>query len=85
MLQHMGFNQHNTTFRNWGLEDEDNEKLIEMLGDSFFDDIKIDKTKCLVRILRYDPGHCIPLHSDGYMEDLQISLEKEPQKILCCR
>ena len=66
MLQHMGFNEHNTTNRNWGLDDEDNEKLIEMLGDSFFEDINIDKTKCLVRVLRYDPGHGIPLHSDGF-------------------
>ena len=65
-LMHSGYNENNSMEKNWGLNDEDNEKLIEMLGDVFFDSINIDKTKCLVRLLRYDPGHCIPLHSDSY-------------------
>ena len=56
MLQHMGFNEHNTTNMNWGLDDEDNEALIEMLGGSFFEAINIDKTK---EILNWQPNFSI--------------------------
>ena len=37
-----------------------------MLGDEAFKQMRLKKDTCLVRLLRYDPGHCIPIHTDSY-------------------
>lgn len=66
MTQHLGYNEHNTTEINWGIAPEDDAKLKEFLGDAFFDQINLKKDTCMVRLLRYDPGHCIPMHTDSY-------------------
>lgn len=66
MANHLGYNEHNSTEINWGIDPEDDGKLKEFLGDSFFDKVNLKKDTCLVRLLRYDPGHCIPLHTDSY-------------------
>ena len=61
----IGYNKHNTTESNWGLEPEHNKKLKDLIGTSNFDMLGIDKDKALVRLLEYLPGQCLPLHSDG--------------------
>jgi len=66
MIQHLGFNEHNCTEINWGIEPEDDAQLKEFLGDAFFDSIDLNRNTCMVRLLRYDPGHCIPMHTDSY-------------------
>ena len=66
MANHLGYNEHNSTEINWGIDPDDDLKLKEFLGDDFFDKINLNKQTCLVRLLRYDPGHCIPMHTDSY-------------------
>tara|TARA_Y100001937_G_C7123766_1_gene333879 strand:+ start:1270 stop:1890 length:621 start_codon:yes stop_codon:yes gene_type:complete len=61
----IGYNKHNTTESNWGLEPEDNQLLKEIIGSTNFDLLAIDQDKALVRLLEYLPGQCLPLHSDG--------------------
>jgi len=66
LLMHTGYNESNSMEKNWGCEPEDDLKLKEMLGDEFFDSINLIKDKSAVRLLRYDPGHGIPLHTDAF-------------------
>jgi hypothetical protein len=66
MTQHLGYNEHNTTEINWGIEPEDDAELKFILGDEAFKQMGLKKDTCLVRLLRYDPGHCIPIHTDSY-------------------
>jgi len=66
MIQHLGFNEHNCTEINWGIEPDDDAQLKDFLGDAFFDRIDLNRSTCMVRLLRYDPGHCIPMHTDSY-------------------
>ena len=66
MVQHLGYNEHNCTEINWGIEQEDDATLKGLLGATFFQEINMQPTTCMVRLLRYDPGHCIPMHTDSY-------------------
>ena len=66
MVQHLGYNEHNCTEINWGIEQEDDATLKGLLGANFFQQIHMQPTTCMVRLLRYDPGHCIPMHTDSY-------------------
>jgi hypothetical protein len=61
----IGYNEHNTTETNWGLDPVHNQKLKEMIGSHNFEAMGIDPARSLVRLLEYMPGHCLPLHSDG--------------------
>lgn len=66
MVQHLGYNKHNCTEINWGIEVDDDAQLKDFLGDEFFNEINLNRNTCMVRLLRYDPGHCIPMHTDSY-------------------
>jgi len=66
MTQYLGYNEHNTLEINWGIEPEDDQALKDMCGDDFFDAVNLTKETCLVRLLRYDPGTGIPIHTDSY-------------------
>jgi hypothetical protein len=61
----IGYNEHNTTETNWGLEGKHNQLLKEMIGTHNFEAMAMDQDKTLVRLLEYMPGQCLPLHSDG--------------------
>ena len=61
----IGYNQHNTMESNWGLNNEHNQLLKEMIGRNNFKTLGLDIEKTLVRLLEYMPGQCLPLHSDG--------------------
>lgn len=61
----IGYNKHNTTETNWGLDPLHNEKLKDILGQNNFQKLGIDMDRSLVRLLEYLPGQCLPLHSDG--------------------
>jgi hypothetical protein len=61
----IGYNKHNTTESNWGIEPEQNQMLKEMVGRHNFEALGLEYEKVLVRLLEYMPGHCLPLHSDG--------------------
>lgn len=66
MIQNLGYSKHNTTELNWGIEPEHNEILKNFLGDQALSVLNLEQDSMLVRLLRYDPGHCIPLHTDSY-------------------
>ena len=76
----IGYNKHNTTESNWGLEPEHNKKLKDLIGTSNFDMLGIDKDKALVRLLEYLPGQCLPLHSDGLEGFKKLYGEHKPTR-----
>jgi len=61
----IGYNKHNTTESNWGLEGKHNQLLKEIIGRHNFETLGLEMEKTLVRLLEYMPGQCLPLHSDG--------------------
>ena len=61
-----GYNQHNTQEWNWGVEPEDDHALKLMIGRDAFFDLNLDMEKCMVRLLQYDPGQILSLHTDSY-------------------
>jgi hypothetical protein len=62
----LGYNRHNTMESNWGLGASQNEKLLDILGSKNIKKLKIDPDKILCRLLKYDPGQTLPLHTDGF-------------------
>jgi len=62
----IGYNEQNTTETNWGLKPEHNKRLKEIIGRDNFDLMGIDPNETLLRLLEYMPGHCLPLHYDGF-------------------
>lgn len=66
MTQYLGYNEHNTTEINWGIEPEDDQALKVMVGSKFFEAVNLEESTSLVRLLRYDPGQGIPIHTDSY-------------------
>ena len=66
MIQNLGYSKHNTTELNWGIEPEHNDILKSFLGEEALSQLNLEQDSMLVRLLRYDPGHCIPLHTDSY-------------------
>ena len=61
----VGYNEHNTTETNWGLNPKHNDMLKELIGSNNFAKLRLDPKSTLVRLLEYRPGHMLPLHSDG--------------------
>jgi len=66
LSQFIGYGAGNTLETNWGIEPEDDAKLKELLGDANFEEMNLVKETSLVRLLQYNPGHGIPLHTDSY-------------------
>jgi len=62
----IGYNKHNTTETNWGLDPIHNQILKGLVGDRNFKKLGIDPEKSLLRLLEYMPGHSLPLHHDGF-------------------
>ena len=62
----IGYNEHNTTESNWGLDPAHNKILKGMVGIKNFKKLGIDPEKSLLRLLEYMPGHSLPLHCDGF-------------------
>jgi len=62
----LGYNEHNTTESNWGLDPAHNKILKELVGVRNFEKLGIDPEKSLLRLLEYMPGHSLPLHCDGF-------------------
>lgn len=61
----IGYNEHNTTETNWGLDPTHNSILKDLVGETNFRKLGIDSSQSLLRLLEYMPGHCLPLHYDG--------------------
>ena len=76
----IGYDKHNTTESNWGLEPSHNEKLKQIIGQGNFDKLGIDMDRSLVRLLEYLPGHCLPLHSDGLEGFKNLYKEHNPTR-----
>jgi len=76
----IGYNKHNTSESNWGLEDKHNQMLREMVGRHNFEALNLDYEKVLVRLLEYMPGHSLPLHSDGLEGFKKLYGEAQPTR-----
>ena len=76
----IGYNKHNTSESNWGLEDKHNQILREMVGRHNFEALNLDYEKVLVRLLEYMPGHSLPLHSDGLEGLKKLYGEAQPTR-----
>ena len=59
-----GFNEHNTQEWNWGVENDTIFK--SMIGTQAFDQMSLDSETSMVRLLQYNPGQMLPLHTDSY-------------------
>jgi len=59
-----GYNQHNTQEYAWGIDDD--AILKDMIGVAAFDNMKLDMQTSMVRLLQYNPGQMLPLHTDSY-------------------
>ena len=62
----IGYNEHNTTETNWGLDPKHNRTLKDMVGRENFGRLGLDPEETLLRLLEYMPGQCLPLHYDGF-------------------
>jgi hypothetical protein len=62
----IGYNEHNTTETNWGLDPSHNRTLKDMVGRENFRRLGLDPEETLLRLLEYMPGQCLPLHYDGF-------------------
>lgn len=65
MINDLGYCAQNTTEENWGLDQNDNSMLKEMVGEKNISKLGIDPDKILIRLLKYAPGQILPLHRDG--------------------
>ena len=65
-LMHLGYNEHNSTETNIGLDEKDNQTLKAIVGVDNFKKLGLDPDTCLVRLLEYTPGNGIPLHTDSF-------------------
>ena len=65
-LNNIGYNEHNTFEYSWGIEDHHNQILKDLIGDSNFDSMALDRKTAGVRLLVYYPGTGIPLHTDSF-------------------
>ena len=66
LAQFIGYNANNTIEINWGIDPADDAILKSIIGNNVFEQWNLDPETSMVRLLRYDPGHCIPLHTDSY-------------------
>ena len=60
----VGYNSMNCCEYNWGLYGDSSDKLKEILGRDFFDNIGMDYDTCLPRLMAYLPGQTLPWHFD---------------------
>jgi len=65
-MMHLGYCKENATERNIGLNSIDNQTLKNMVGTGNFKKLGLDPETCLVRMLEYNPGNGIPLHTDSF-------------------
>jgi len=59
-----GYNEHNTQEWNWGIKNDTT--LKNMIGIQAFDQMNLEMETSMVRLLQYDPGQILPLHTDSY-------------------
>ena len=65
-LNSLGYNEHNSFEYNWGIEPEHNNILKELVGKHNFDHLNVDYDTVGIRLLQYNPGNGIPLHTDSF-------------------
>jgi len=78
----IGFNRLNTTDYSWGVFDDHNDELKEMIGGrDAFDKIKVKYDRALVRLLVQMPGHFQPWHFDTMSGWAQENSDLNPHTI----
>ena len=65
-LNSLGYNEHNSFEYNWGIEKEHNNILKELVGRHNFEQLNVNYDSVGIRLLQYDPGNGIPLHTDSF-------------------
>lgn len=76
----VGYNEHNTTETNWGLDPKHNSMLKDLIGSDNFAKLRLDPKATLVRLLEYLPGQMLPLHSDGMEGFKRIYARQNPTR-----
>jgi len=76
----IGYNQHNTTETNWGLDADHNKQLYELVGEDNIKKLGIDTENVLIRLLEYKPGNMLPLHSDGMEGFRRLYGKRNPRR-----
>ena len=61
-----GYNEHNSQEWNWGLEPQHDHALKLMIGRDAFHHLNLDMETSMVRLLQYNPGQILSLHTDSY-------------------
>ena len=59
-LGDLGYNEHNTFEYNFGIKEEHNKLLKQLIGKSAFTQLDIEYDTAGVRLLEYTPGNGIP-------------------------
>ena len=59
-----GYSEHNTQEWNWGFKSD--AILKDFIGEKAFATMGLDMQTSMVRLLQYDPGQMLPLHTDSY-------------------
>lgn len=81
----VGYNSMNCCEYNWGLYGDSSEKIKNILGQDFFDEIGMDMETCLPRLLAYLPGQTLPWHFDylgGWCRE-NAHLNPDPDARMC--
>lgn len=63
--QEVGRNEHNSFELNYGLQEQDNQNLIAMLGSENIDKLGIEHEGILIRLIVNMPGHGVAWHHDA--------------------
>jgi hypothetical protein len=67
MTYDLGYGTHNATEQNWGYHKESqNIELKDLFGIHNIKSLGINPDTALLRLLKYAPGNCIPLHKDTF-------------------
>lgn len=61
----LGRNEHNSFELNYGLNDEDNQQLVELIGYDNIDKMGLEREGLLVRLIVNTPGHGVAWHHDA--------------------
>ena len=68
MTYDLGYDESNATEHNWGYHKESqNIELKKLFGIDNIKKLGIDPDTALLRLLKYEPGNCIPLHKDTFV------------------
>lgn len=66
MAQKLGYCKENTLTYDWGIEEKHSDSLKDLLGQDAFKVLQLEEKTAMVKLLQFQPGTGIPLHTDLY-------------------